>query len=186
MVLYQRQGIFQYYIGWYGVCDESGAPDASDSDAPCQTLNLVTSRYQDDNTFIEWSNGKGAFREQLTRVAQIRGVTNGTASSNGIDYSFYDMDVIRNLRSFYVQLGYSTTDAIAQADLVTANPPNSNIEFDQMICGKAYTIIVAPGTGGASRGAIVSQVSIPEFRFTYVGDADSGLRLTPECCGYSE
>ena len=178
MILYQEQGRSKYYIGWYGVCDETGQPDASDSDAPCQTLDLPTSTYTDTSTFIEWSNGKGAFREQLNRVAQVR--------DDGIDYAYYDMDVIRNLRDFYLQLGYNTETAIAQADISVADPPNNYVNFDQMICGKAYTIIVAAGTGGGSLGTIVSQIDIPEFRYTYVGDADTGLRLTPECCGYSE
>ena len=178
MILYQKQGIQQYYIGWYGVCDESGQPDASDSDTPCQTLDLPTSRYLDDNTFLEWSNGKGAFREQLMRIAQVR--------TDGTDYAYYEMDKIRELRDFYLQLGFNSETAIAQADISAAEPPNSFVTFDQMICGKAYTIIVQPGTGGGSQGTIVSQIDIPEFRYTYVGDADTGLRLTPECCGYSE
>lgn len=178
MILYQYQGIVKYYVGWYGVCDETGQPDASDSDAPCQTLDLPTSKYLDDGSFVEWTNGKGAFREQLMSVVQVR--------DDGAGYVFYQMDNIRKLRDFYALIGYNTEAAIAQADLAAANPPNTNVDFDQMICGKAYTIVVQPGTGGAAAGSIVSQIDIPEFRYTYVGDADTGLRLTPECCGYSE
>jgi hypothetical protein len=173
MILYQEQGRSKFYIGWYGVCKEDGTPDASDSDTPCQTIDLPTSRYA-DGTFMEWSNGKGAFREQLNRIVQLR--------DDGAAYANYSMDVIRNLRDFYTQLGFNTETSIAQADIAVANPPNDSIEFDQMICGKAYTIIVMAGTGGGATGSVVSQIDIPEFRYMYVGDADTGLRLTSECC----
>lgn len=177
MILYQKQGAQQYYIGWYGACDETGAPDSSNVSTPCQALNLPTSKYADDNTLVEWSNGKGAFREQLVRVAQIQGT--------GVDYSYYSMENIRDLREFYLSIGMDTASAIAAADQSSANPPNLYVDFDQLICGKAYTIVISPGTGGTNFGDIVSQVEIPEFQYLYVGDADSGLRLTPECCGYS-
>jgi len=182
MILYQKQAEALFYVGWYGVCDETGAPDASDSDAPCQTIDLNTGQYA-DGTLLEWSNGKGLFREQLSRVSQVR--------NDGKTLDFYDMDVIRGNREFYRSIfGLDSTNA-AQAvdndirnDLNSASPTYSIAAFADMVCGKAYTIIVQPGTGGGAVGATVAQIDIPEFRYMYVGTPDTGLRLTSECCGY--
>ena len=174
MILYQLDSIVQYYVGWYGVCDETGAPDSTDHDTPCQTLHLPTSTYADDKRVLSWSNNKGRFREQLLKVNQIR--------NDGASFTYYDMEKVRYLRELYISLGQSEQVAWASADSIYANQEN----FLEMVCGKAYTIIVAAGTGGTQVGSTVSQIEIPEFRYTYVGTADTGLRLTPECCGYSD
>lgn len=183
MRLVQLQDEVQYYVGWYGVCKEDGTPDASNSDAPCQNIDLNTGRYA-DGTLLQWDNGKGNFRDQLQFVQQVR--------DDGKDFGLYDMKVIEEIRQFFMfRYGLNTSDAAQAVDqaireeLNTPPPtgPLTNIvNFADLVCGKAYTIVVKPGTGGTGVGSVTCQIDIPEFRYMYVGTADSGLRLTNECC----
>jgi hypothetical protein len=180
MRLYQKQGLPQFYVGWYGVCDESGGIDVTDPDAPCRTLDLVTSKYDGDASFVlQWSGGLGNFREQLVKVVQIRNDGTGTA--------FYNMVALRGLRTFYQGPPFNMdfTTASANADLAAvADPTNPTHQFTELVCGKAYTIVVQAGTTGSTLGATTGFIDLPEFKYYYVGSPDSGLRLSAECCGY--
>ena len=174
MRLWQKSGQKQYYLGWYGMCDENGSFDAGDSDANCQVFDLVTNQYEDSGATMSWSNYSDAekpFREQIFKIAQVQ--------DTSTTQRFYDMVKLRELRTTYQQF-VTYSEAIIAADDAAKNPPNSIHGFDKLVCGKAYMIIVNAGSGG-SVGAQVSYIDIPEFTYTVMGDADTQFRLSQDC-----
>jgi len=179
MILYQRQGQEQYYIGWYGMCNEEGAPDASDADAPCQSLNLLTGLYA-DGTECRWNNEGGLIREQLVLVAQTQ--------DDRSTFAYFSMKKWFSEYNLYVNdFGFSPAQARAQVDSLAGQTPFPNAinYFVDLVCGKAYTIIVRAGNvDGYALGAVTKQVDLPEFTYRTVFQPDSGLRLTADCNPY--
>jgi hypothetical protein len=191
MILYQKKGEYQNYIGWYGMCGEDGTVDVGNVEADCQTFNMHTGGYEDSsytpiNPIPKWikeSSEDGMFRDHVVQVSNV--------SPDRIQMKKFNMSMWYE----YYEMFKPSLGAVGATNFVDSmtyefdaglnrDETNGRIhEFVRMQCGKAYSIIVKPANDvGYGRGDVVRQFDIPEFYYTTVAGAGTTYRLTAECC----
>jgi len=192
MIIYQKKGQYQRYIGWYGMCDENGTPadvstssTAGDIDAPCQTFNLHTGRYETslDNPIGEmpqWqfeNEDDGGFREHILRVQNV--------SAEAIRLVYFNMENWISLYNDFVgSLGAAGARELVDEIAVYEGLSTGVVhDFLRMYCGKAYSILVKPADEtGYSNGDVVRTFNMPEFYYRTVSGTGTTYRLTSACC----
>lgn len=192
MILYQKQGQYQRYIGWYGMCGEDGTVDVTDVEADCQTFNMHKGYYENDShveiegttQYWQFSGGDDLkFRDYVLNVQSV--------SQAQLRVELFDMDSWLTMYNIYAP----SLGATAARDLVDSivYAYNASLGYDEttgvvhnftrMRCGKAYSILVKPASEtGYETGDTVRTFDLPEFYYTTVDNSSTTYRLTPECC----